>query len=135
MEEIRAWATQQLHTEQVEENSSLGKALQYYLRHYDALSGFCRIPGAQLDNNEMEATLKLIIRGRKNSLFFKTLAGAAVADVITSLIATCVKAEANVFDYLNLLQRDVKDVKLQPQCYLPWNYTEVLNKDKKEEVA
>jgi hypothetical protein len=129
MEEIRLWAEQQLETEQVEENSGLGKAMAYFLRHFEALTGFCRIPGAQLDNNEMEAALKLIIRGRKNSLFFKTLAGAAVADVLTSLIATSVKADINVFDYFVSLQRHADEVKKSPQLYLPWNYQMTLKEN------
>jgi transposase len=129
MEAIRLWAEQQLDTEQVEENSGLGKAMAYYLRHFEALTGFCRIPGAQLDNNEMEAALKLIIRGRKNSLFFKTLAGAAVADVLTSLIATSVKAGINVFDYFVILQRHADEVKNSPQLYLPWNYQMTLKEN------
>jgi hypothetical protein len=126
MKEIQLWAEEQLNSEQVEENSGLGKAIKYYLRHFEALSAFCSIPGALLDNNDMEATLKLIIRGRKNSLFFKTLAGASVADVITSLIATCVKAEVNAFDYLIILQRHAEQVKMNPELFLPWNYTETL---------
>ncbi len=126
MEDIRLWAEQQLASEQVEHNSGLGKAIRYFLRHYEALSNFCRIPGAQLDNNDMEATLKLIIRGRKNSLFFKTLAGAAVADVLTSLIATSVKAEINIFDYFINVQRYAHEVKQTPELFFPWNYQATL---------
>jgi hypothetical protein len=129
MKEIQLWAEEQFTSEKVEENSGLGKAIKYYLHHFDALSAFCRIQGAQLDNNDMEATLKLIIRGRKNSLFFKTLAGASVADVLTSLIATCVKAEVNVFDYFIVLQRYADQVKVNPELFLPWNYTEMLESE------
>jgi hypothetical protein len=40
----------------------------------------------------MEQALKLIVRNRKNAYFYKTPAGAAISDVITSLIATAMQA-------------------------------------------
>jgi hypothetical protein len=59
-------------------------------------------------------------------LFFKTLAGAAVSDVLTSLIATSEKAGINTFDYLIVLQRHAEAVKRQPEFWLPWNYAQTL---------
>ena len=127
MEQLRDWGQQQLKHEIIEEHSGLGQAIQYFLRHYDELSGFCRFLGAQLDNNTMEATLKLVIRGRKNALFFKTLAGAAIADTLMSLIATCDRAGINAFEYLIALQRHSREVKADPQAWLPWSYQNTLN--------
>jgi hypothetical protein len=98
MEQLRDWGQTQLERDDHEAQSGLSKAIGYFLKHYDALTAFCRWPDAQIDNNEMERTLKLIIRGRKNALFFKTLAGAAIADVLTSLIATCEKIGINTFN-------------------------------------
>ncbi|MCY2991432.1 MAG: transposase, partial [Planctomycetota bacterium] len=43
------------------------------------------VPSA-LDNNLCERALKMAIRHRKNSLFYKTLRGAAVGDLYMSLI-------------------------------------------------
>ena len=126
MTEIRVWAKQQLDTETVEENSALGKALRYFDKHFEGFTAFCRLEGAQLDNNVMEQALKLILRGRKNSLFFKTPAGAAIADVISSVIATAKQADINVFDYLVVLQRHADQVKQQPELWLPWNYQQAL---------
>ncbi len=122
MAQIRQWGEQQLAQELVEENSSLGKAIRYFVKHYDGLTRFCTVEGAKIDNNDMEAQLKLIVRGRKNSSFFKTLAGAAVSDVITSMIATCVRAQVNPFDYFNTIQRHQDQVKSNPEAWLPWNY-------------
>lgn len=126
MKQLRDWGQQQLDTEKIEENSGLGKALGYLLRHFEPLTAFCRWPDVPLDNNQMEATLKLIIRGRKNSLFYKSLAGAAVGDVLTSLIATCDKARINTFDYLVVVQRHAEQIKSQPELWLPWNYRQTL---------
>jgi transposase len=88
LEAIREWGQAQLASGAVEANSGLGQAIGYYTRHYEGLTAFCRWEGAPLDNNWAERELKLIIRGRNNALFFKTPAGAAIADVITSVVAT-----------------------------------------------
>ena len=122
MQKIRDWGEQQLANEQVEANSGLGKAIRYFLNHYEGLSRFCTVEGAMLDNNLMEAQLKVIVRGRKNSNFYKTLAGAAISDVITAMIATCVSASTNPFDYFNAIQRHQDRVLISPVDWLPWNY-------------
>ena len=56
-----------------------------------ALTRFLEVPGVPLDNNEVEQELKPSQRHRKNSLFFKTQAGADVGDVLLSMIRTAVK--------------------------------------------
>ena len=77
-----------------------------------------------LDNNQIEAILKIIVRNRKNAMFHKTLFGATVGDVITSMIVTGSEAGINVFDYFTELQRNKDKVKVNPENYLPWNYLE-----------
>ncbi len=124
MNEIRAWGTKHFTDETVEENSSLGKAIAYFNRHFERLILFCKIEGAKIDNNLMEQALKLIVRNRKNAYFYKTPAGAAISDVITSLIATAMQAGINVFDYFNAIQRHSQAVKEQPEKWLPWSYAE-----------
>lgn len=131
MEQIRHWGQQQLDSGAVEANSGLGEAIAYYQRYYPGLTAFCRLEGAPIDNNLAEQILKLIIRGRKNSLFFKTPAGAAIADVITSVVATAHQAGVNVFDYLIVLQRHADAVKQQPELWLPWNYQAAVETEKK----
>jgi len=122
MGRIKRWGETHLQNETVEENSGLGKAIRYFNKHYEGLVSFCKIEGAQLDNNRMEAQLKLVVRDRKNAMFHKTLTGAAIGDVITSLIATASQANINVFEYFNWLQRENKKVIADPEYYLPWNY-------------
>ncbi len=101
MTEIKRWCEGHLADGSVEENSSLGKAMRYFVKYYDGLTMFCRIEGAGLDNNRMEALLKLIVRDRKNAMFHKTLLGATIGDIITSMIATASEAGINVFNYFN----------------------------------
>lgn len=122
MKQIDNWGQEQLDTGSVEENSGLGKAICYFNRHYEGLTAFCQIKGAQLDNNCAERALKLVARNRKNAMFHKTQAGASIADVVMSMIATSVEAGINVFEYFNTLQQFHQEVKATPEQFLPWNY-------------
>jgi len=122
MEELQKWLKTQLDEKRVEPNSSLGGAIAYMLRHWKALTLFLRVPGAPLDNNVCERALKMAIRHRNNSLFYKTLRGAAVGDLYMSLIHTCYFAGVSPFDYLTELQRNYERVRAAPADWLPWNY-------------
>ena len=124
MAELLAWGQSQLEQRLVEANSGLGKAIAYFTQHYEGLTAFCRIEEAALDNNSMEQLLKLVVRNRKNASFFKTAAGAGVADVLTSIIATASLGGVNALDYLTVLQRHKAQYRLDPGKWLPWNYTE-----------
>lgn len=72
MLEIRAWGAQHFAELTVEQNSGLGKAIAYFERHFDRLTLFCKIEGAKIDTNEMEAALKLIVRNPNYAYFYKT---------------------------------------------------------------
>jgi hypothetical protein len=90
--DIQSWGNTHLKNETMEENNGLGKAIRYFNNHFDGLTCFCREEGAMLDNNLMEAMLKLIVRNRKNAGFFKTGSGAAIGAGSTSLIGTATAA-------------------------------------------
>jgi len=123
MDELKDWLDHQLEERLVEDNSSLGKAIRYMQDHWDTLTRFLQIEGAPLDNNLVERALKLFIRQRKNSLFYKSEHSAYIASVLTSLIATCIYAGVNVIDYLVALQEHRAEVFAEPSAWLPWNYT------------
>src|SRR5215813_5261272 len=122
MKELKAWIETQFSMRMVEPNSNLGKALQYWLSHWEELTVWLREPGTPLDNNESERALKQFILMRKNSMFFKTEHGAAVGDVLASLIRTCRLNCVNAWDYLVTIIRNRKDARSNPDRYLPWNY-------------
>lgn len=126
MAKLEEWMTEQIKARRVEPNSGLGKAIAYMQKHWQALTAFLRVPGAPLDNNICERALKKSIINRKNSMFFKTLNGAQVADVFMSLIHTAELCEVEPFDYLLALQRHREAVLLDPPAWMPWNYTEAL---------
>lgn len=123
---LHHWLKQQFQDRAVEPNSSLGKAFTYLLSHWESLTQFLRVEGAPLDSNAVERALKLIIRQRKNSLFYASPHSATVASILTSLIATCVQAGVNALEYLVALQTHRSAVFRQPAAWLPWNYHEAL---------
>jgi transposase len=126
MEQLHAWLTAQLDEHRVEPNSGLGHAIAYFLGHWGPLTLFLRQPGAPLDNNIVERSLKRAILHRKNSYFYRTSTGAHVGDLFMSLIHTCELAGANAFDYLTALQRHADPLKQNPTGWMPWNYQESL---------
>jgi hypothetical protein len=126
MIKLHAWMEQQFAEKRVEPNSSLGEAITYMLKHWTELTLFLRKPGAPLDNNIVERALKRAILHRKNALFYKTENGARVGDLYMTLIHTCEMNGADPFDYLTQLQRHAKDVRKQPERWLPWNYLKAI---------
>lgn len=70
MTELGRWMQKQKQEELVEENSPLGKAIDYFLKRWTEMTEFLHTPGVPLSNSECERTIKLIITHRKNSLFY-----------------------------------------------------------------
>lgn len=127
MQNLKEWLEAQMHQKTVEPNSSMGKAMQYMLKHWEPLTLFLHVPNAPLDNNICERALKQSILHRKNSLFFKTLRGAWVGDLFMSLIATCRLMGANPFAYLTALLRHPGQILDSPSHWMPWNYQHTLD--------
>ncbi|WP_052260682.1 IS66 family transposase [Photobacterium gaetbulicola] len=103
MKQIRDRSEAELENGNGEENSGLGKAISYFNQHYEGLTVFCRIEGAQFDNNQAEPVLKMVVRHHKNAMLHKTQAGASIADMVMPMIATSAEAGINVLDYFNLI--------------------------------
>jgi transposase len=122
MDELKRWLDTQIDERLVEPNSSLGKAIAYLRGHWETLTRFLQVENAPLENNIVERALKLVIRQRKNSLFYATDYSAYIASMLTSLIATCLHAEVNALEYLVALQEHRAAVFGDPAAWLPWNY-------------
>ena len=90
--------------------------------HWEPLTRFLAGVGAPLDHNLVERALKLFIRQRKNSLFYRTEHSAYIASVLTSVIATCLYAGVNAVEYLVALQEHRREVFADPAAWLPWTY-------------
>jgi hypothetical protein len=122
MRELREWIEGEFRDRRVEPNSSLGKAFQYLLNHFEKLTRFLSAPGTPIDNNEAERVLKRFVLFRKNSLFYKTEHGAAVGGILMSLIESCRLNGANPWEYLLTLIRNKEEARRNPAVFLPWNY-------------
>jgi hypothetical protein len=126
MKKLKRWLDRQIAQRCVEPNSSVGKAIIYMVDHWATLTRFLTEPGAPIENNVAERALKLVIRQRKNSLFYATEHSAYIASVLTSVIATCVQAGVNALEYLVAVQEHRHEVFANPRAWLPWNYEAAL---------
>jgi len=135
MKGLYDWINLQIEGDCVEPNSSLGKAFNYMVKHRDKLTRFLEVAGAPLDNNVTERALKIPIRSRKNSLFYKTEHGAFVGGMLTSVIHTCVMAKENPVDYLTALQKNKTALFKSPQDWTPWNYRKTMEEQALSQAA
>jgi hypothetical protein len=126
MAELKTWIEAQLNNKIVEPNSELGKAYKYVVKRWDRLTLFLRKAGVPIDNNLCERVLKMSIRHRRNSLFYRSERGAEVGDMFMSLIYTAELRGENPFEYLTAVIRNDKAVAQHPADWLPWNYRATL---------
>jgi hypothetical protein len=126
MTDLKVWLDAQVAGKKFEPNCPMGKAIAYMRSHWTALTLFLRQAGAPLDSNIVERVLKNVVLHRKNSLFYRTAAGAKTGDTYMSLIQTCQRNDINPWDYLTELQRNHAAVKASPADWLPWNYKATL---------
>lgn len=123
---LRQFMRNLFREKRVEENSGLGMAIRYFIKHWSKLTLFLRREGVPLTNNAVERALKMVIRLRKNSYFYRSLRGAYVGDIYMSLIHTAEFHGANPVDYLTELQLHAEDVASCPEEWMPWNYRATL---------
>ena len=121
---LEAWLRDQIEEGKVEPNSGLGQAITYMRKHWKELTLFLREPGAPLDNNLCEASLKRAIMHRKNSLFYRSATGARAGDTFMSLIHSAEINGVEPFEYLvELLKHaEAEEVERAPGSWLPWTY-------------
>lgn len=122
VEGLFAWMHAQISNTVVEPNSQLGQAFSYMFKHREPLTLFLRVPNAPLDNNLCERILKRAILHRKNSLFYKTSAGAEVGDLLMSVISTCTMNGVNPLLYLTDVEKHATEVAQNVESWLPWSY-------------
>src|SRR6266508_427436 len=126
MAELEKWMKAELEERRVEPNSGLGQAFDYLLKRWNKLTLFLRMPDAPLENNICERALKMAIRHRNNSLFYRSAHGAHVGDIYMALIYTADLHAENAFEYLTALFDNERDVAADPAAWLPWTYRATL---------
>jgi len=118
----------ELQAKRIEPNSDVGRSCAYFIKHFIQLSAFSRIKSAPICNNLCERMLKSIIRQRKNSLFYKNSIGAAVADMLTSILFTADANGLNTTEYLTHLLLFKEHWEKDSEAWLPWNYKDTITK-------
>lgn len=126
MNDLNAWMEEKIENREVEPNSSLGQAIDYFLKHWNGLTVFLRTEGAPLSNAEVERLIKRCVLRRKGSMFYFSLAGAWIGDVLMSLIESAKMHKKNPHHYLIALQQHKERVRAVPEQWLPWNYQQTL---------
>jgi transposase len=96
--------------------------LAYLQRHWKGLTQFLFQRHAPLDSNAAERALKRVVLHRKNALFFRTEHGAAVGDILMSVIETCRVNGIRAWEYLLQAMRNRRAVREDPARWLPWTY-------------
>jgi transposase len=92
-----------------------GQAIAYTLSNWEALVRYCSDGDLAIDNNAAELSLRGIVVGRRNWMFYGSDNGGRTAAVLTSLIATCKRLRVDPFAYL----RDVfARISTHPQSQL-----------------
>ena len=85
---------------QVVPKSPIGQAIDYALNNWAALIRYCDDGEIAIDNNGAERSLRPIVVGRNNWLFYGSDRGGRTAAILSSLIATCKRLRVEPFAYL-----------------------------------
>jgi len=80
--------------------SPMGDAIDYALKNWEALLRYCQDGYLEIDNNGAERSLRSIVVGRNNWLFYGSDQGGRTGAVLNTLIATCKRLRVDPFAYL-----------------------------------
>jgi len=80
--------------------SLMEDAIDYTLKSWTALLCYCQDGDLEIDNNGAERSLRSIVIGRKNWLFYGSDAGGRTGAVLSTLIASCKRQLIDPFAYL-----------------------------------
>ena len=115
------WLVEQV--KQTLPKSQIGKAMNYAIARWDALSAYLCDGELQIDNNLVENAIRPVALGRKNYLFAGSHESARRAGMIYSFFAICRKHGVNPYQWLkhtleNIMTINHKNIKdLYPQNF------------------
>jgi transposase len=89
--------------------SSIGQAIYYSLQRWDKLSLYTTDGRLQIDNNQVENSIRPVAIGRKNYLFAGSHNGAQRAAMLYSLLGTCKLNGINPFEWLRDVLAKIPD--------------------------
>jgi transposase len=80
--------------------SPMGVAIDYTLSNWEALLRYTEDGDLEIDNNRAERSLRPIVVGRRNWLFYGSDKGGRTGAVLSTLIASCKRLRIEPFAYL-----------------------------------
>jgi transposase len=80
--------------------SAIGDAIDYTLSNWEALLRYTEDGDLEIDNNRAERSLRPIVVGRNNWLFYGSDKGGRTGAVLSSLTASCKRLRVEPFGYL-----------------------------------
>jgi transposase len=80
--------------------SPMGVAIDYTLSNWEALLRYTEDGDLEIDNNRAERSLRYIVVGRRNWLFYGSDKGGRTGAVLSTLIASCKRLRIEPFAYL-----------------------------------
>lgn len=98
LEDIKSYLLQE--RPQVLPKSPIGEAIDYTLSNWEALVRYTEDGDLEIDNNGAERSLRPIVVGRNNWLFYGSDNGGRTGAVLSTLIATCKRLHIEPFTYL-----------------------------------
>ena len=114
------------------ESSSIGKAINYYLKRRNGLHHFLHDKYAPLDNNAAERRQRCPVMGRKNFVHFKSINGADVGAFFYSVVESCKSNGLNARAYINeMAYRSAQGKSLES----PYNYSSRLSEGIESELS
>jgi transposase len=105
-----------LNMNQYSSQSSVFKAMSYFLKNYNGLTLFCSCAELPIDNNPQERLLRSPVIGRKTWYGTHSKRGAKTAAILFSIVESCKLNKINPREYLKKL---INDIKAGKPCYTP----------------
>jgi hypothetical protein len=87
--------------------SSIGKAMNYFLKNYEGFTRFTKNPALPIDNNSQERLLRSPVVGRKTWYGTHSKRGAETAAILFSLVESCKLNQVNPREYFKNLVQDL----------------------------
>jgi transposase len=126
MKKIRRLCQDKIRERRVEPRSPLWEPVTFIINQWPRLVEFLNTPGVPIHTNVVEQTLIIPVRYLAASFNFKTQTGADAGDEAMALIVTARANGVEPVAYLTHCLENHKDLKLNPQKYLPWVYREAI---------
>jgi transposase len=103
--------------------STIGRAIEYAAKRYEALVAYMYNGLLEIDNNAIENSIRPIALGRKNYLFCKTHKSAQIGAMAYTFMAICKYHKVNPTDWLLHTLRCIESTSIQKlHTLLPQNF-------------